>query len=168
MSIQVAGSGRVVDPAEFRGSTDGPLGTWTKLTAADTDGKAFAFTGIVDPGVLNPPHTHAREDEVTYVLEGQLTVEIGDEIHKAAPGSVVWKPRAVRHAFWNSTDQPVRYFEVISPAGLEGFTEVIGRLAAAGELRAEKVFELAPTYGIEYDLAHTAELLERHNLRLPA
>ncbi len=49
-----------------------------------------AFT-IIEVGL--PPHTHAREDECAFVLEVELTFDVGGEIVLAPAGSFVIKPR---------------------------------------------------------------------------
>src|SRR5919112_4621858 len=58
-----------------------------------------------------PMHTHEREEEYTYVLEGEVGVQIGEEVLVAEPGDLVFKPRGVPHAFWNAADEPSRALE---------------------------------------------------------
>jgi Cupin domain len=41
-----------------------------------------------------PVHTHSREDEYSYVLDGTVVVQLGDRRLTAAGGAVVRKPRA--------------------------------------------------------------------------
>ncbi len=57
-------------------------------------------------------HTHRHEDEYTYVLEGEIGVQVGDEVRVARPGDLVFKPRGVPHAFWNAGDVPARALEM--------------------------------------------------------
>lgn len=73
----------------------------------------------LDARRLVPPHKHVAEDEVSYVLEGEVGFRVGDETFTASAGTSVYKPRGVFHTFWNATDQPARILEVIVPAGLE-------------------------------------------------
>ena len=56
-----------------------------------------------------PPHTHAREDECAYVLEGELTFDVGGEVVVASAGSFVLKPRGVYHALCNTGTVPNRH-----------------------------------------------------------
>src|SRR6267143_2974307 len=151
-------NGLVVGPTEAQSSVGGPLPTSHKLESGQTGGAAFAFTGMIEPGSLVPPHTHAREDEITYILEGEMTVELGSDISSASAGAVIWKPRGVRHAQWNATKTPVRYFEVVTPAGLEGFFMEVGRLTESDALQVEAVMAASRKYGIEFDMEHGAEL----------
>ncbi len=85
-------------------------------------------------GALGAPlHTHRREDEYSYVLEGRLGVQLGEETLEAGPGELVFKPRGIPHAFWNAGDDPLRLLELISPAGFENsFREVAPVLAERG------------------------------------
>lgn len=62
-----------------------------------------------------PIHTHSREDEYSYVLDGAVVVQLGDRQLQAAASAVVRKPRGLPHTFWNPTEAPARVLEVISP-----------------------------------------------------
>ncbi|QIN82334.1 cupin domain-containing protein [Rubrobacter tropicus] len=74
------------------------------------------------PGRMIPPHTHAREDECSFVLEGELTCYVGGEVVVAPAGSYVVKPRAVPHAFYNAGTKTVRIMEILTPGGrFEGY-----------------------------------------------
>jgi quercetin dioxygenase-like cupin family protein len=84
-----------------------------------------------------PMHVHEHEDEYSYVLEGEVGVQIGDEVHYALPGDLVIKPRGIPHAFWNRSDEPARLLEIISPAGFERYFAELApllppRVTAAG------------------------------------
>lgn len=161
------GRGVVIRPADTQFSYSGPSTVLAKLVGAQTGGIVFSQTGSLDPGVLIPPHTHSREDEIGYVLDGELTIELGDEILQAPAGSVVWRPRGQRHAFWNATDKVAHYFEVITPADVEGYFQGLARLLAAGSLRMEDVLDVARAHGVEFDMQHAGELISRFNLRPP-
>src|SRR5204862_176929 len=75
-----------------------------------------------------PLHRHRNEDEYSYVLEGRVGVQLGEETLEAGPGELVFKPRGQWHAFWNAGDEPARLLEVISPAGFEHYFEEIAAL----------------------------------------
>jgi uncharacterized cupin superfamily protein len=56
----------------------------------------------VAPGALSsPPHCHAAEEEIFYVVDGTGTLLLGDEEHPVRAGSVVARPpgTGVAHAF---------------------------------------------------------------------
>ena len=154
--------GRVVGPDEAQFSS--PVSNH-KLLGAQTSGAIFSHIGSIAPGTLIAPHTHSREDEVTYVVEGELTIELGEEVLSAPAGSVVWRPRGQRHAIWNSSGQPAHFFEVVAPAeNFEAFTRDVTRLVAMGKVR-EELLDVGRAHGIEFDIQHAGELIGRFNLR---
>jgi quercetin dioxygenase-like cupin family protein len=85
------------------------------------DGALTIIEWGLPPGAMIPPHTHSREDECSFVLEGELTCEVGGEIGVAPAGSYVVKPRGVPHALYNACTEPVRVLEILVPGGLESY-----------------------------------------------
>jgi mannose-6-phosphate isomerase-like protein (cupin superfamily) len=115
-----------------------------------------------------PMHTHEHEDEYTYVLDGEVGVQIGEEILVARAGDLVFKPRGVPHAFWNAADTPARALEIISPAGFERYFAELAPLfppANQGPLDEEAVDAVREKYGLEMDMSSIAE---RHGLAVDA
>ena len=118
-----------------------------------------------------PMHTHRHEDEYTYVLEGEVGVQIGGEVLVARPGDLVFKPRGVPHAFWNAADEPARVLEIISPAGFERYFADLAPLfppANQGSLDEEAVGAVREKYGLEMDMGSIPVLAERHGLLVDA
>jgi quercetin dioxygenase-like cupin family protein len=137
----------------------------TRLTAAST-GSISIVEHVFSPGVLVPPHRHTREDEISYVVDGELGFRSdGREVALAAGGYIV-KPRGELHSMWNAGDRPARMIEIISPAGFEAyFVELAAAVAAAGGLPAPDVRSaIAARYGLEFDLAEVPDLIARHGL----
>lgn len=101
-----------------------------------------------------PPHQHSQEDEFAYVLDGTLTLMLGDRTVEAGPGTLAALNRGTVHAFWNATDQPVRTLFFVSRGGFERFFD-----AVAVSLREEppadaadanaRVAEIAAAHGID-------------------
>jgi mannose-6-phosphate isomerase-like protein (cupin superfamily) len=59
----------------------------------------------LDPHSTGPgPHSH-EEDDVFYVIEGTMSVLVGDEWIDAEPGSFVLVPGGVTHDFENRSDK---------------------------------------------------------------
>ena len=101
------------------------LGVRFMLSGEQTDGRFALVEHPIRPRALAAPlHTHADEDEISYILEGEVGVQLGERVLRAGPGTLVFKPRGVPHAFWNPGDAPARLLELISPAGLEGHDSV--------------------------------------------
>jgi mannose-6-phosphate isomerase-like protein (cupin superfamily) len=86
---------------------------------ADTPRFTFGIIEIV-PGRHLETHVHADEDDAFYILEGELTFELGDgEPVAATPGTFVLVPPGVPHAFTNHGDAPVRMLNLHAPAGFD-------------------------------------------------
>src|SRR3712207_6286191 len=67
-----------------------------KVTADASGGSLKIEEWGVPAGEMIPPHTHAREDECSFVLEGEMKCYVGGEVVLAQKGSYVIKPRGVR------------------------------------------------------------------------
>jgi len=95
-----------------------------------------------------PMHLHEDEDELFYILEGELTVttEAGEMV--AGPGSFVHLPRGCPHAFRNASGRDGRMIVVASPGGgLDGVFR--GLDAARGEpLGPGRVAEIVRPHGV--------------------
>jgi uncharacterized RmlC-like cupin family protein len=112
-------------------------------------------------------HTHTHEDEWSYVLEGEIGVELGGTTSVARPGDLVLKPRGVPHAFWNAGDAPARILEVVTPAGFERYFERLGELfAVPGPPDLEALQAVAADHGLDVDPASVARLAQAHGLRI--
>ena len=107
-----------------------------------------------------PPHIHHREDETFYVVEGEVTVSVGDRTITATPGTMVFLPRGIPHTFAIESDQ-ARMLVIVTPAGLEGWFKEFSVPAAAMTLppadepaysEVQRMFEAAPLYGLEFVL----------------
>jgi quercetin dioxygenase-like cupin family protein len=146
------------------------LGIRFMIGGEETRGNFALVEHPIGPRALAAPiHTHEREDEYTYVLEGEIGVQIGEEVLVAQPGDLVFKPRGVPHAFWNASDEPARALEIISPAGFERYFAELAPLfppANQGPLDEEAVGAVREKYGLEMDMASIPELAERYGLAI--
>jgi len=79
----------------------GGLGIHFKLNGTNTQGAFSVVEHPLEPGAFAPPHTHSREDEFSYVLEGTVGVKPGDQEFLVSRGTYIVKPRGIPHAFWN-------------------------------------------------------------------
>ena len=73
----------------------------------------------VPAGWPGPPLHHHAFDEAFYVLEGELTFQLGDEVATAGPGSLTFAPSGSHHTLANLSDGPARYLLVCTPGGFE-------------------------------------------------
>ncbi|MBA4187636.1 MAG: cupin domain-containing protein [Planctomycetaceae bacterium] len=129
-------------------------------TGEDTNGKYCMWEAIVPPGGGPPPHVHSREEESFYVLEGEITFQIGDSRLVASAGMFANMPVGTPHSFRNESTKPARMLIAVAPAGLEQMFFEVGVALAEGSSAAlpptkdeiEKLLRIAPQYGIEIQL----------------
>lgn len=159
---------RVVLPGDGETVIAGGFGVVAKLGGADTGGSVAIVEHPLAPGVLAaPPHTHAGEDEVSYVLAGTIAVLIGDEVFEAPQGAYVVKPRGVAHTFWNAGPDPARVLEIVAPAGFETYFRGLAEiLAAAGPPDMAAIAALATRYGLTMHPERLPELMARYGVAL--
>jgi quercetin dioxygenase-like cupin family protein len=157
----------VLGPAEGEQVNLLALGVRFMIDGETTDGAFSLVEHPLPPRALgSPAHTHRHEDEYSYVLEGRIGVQLGDEVLEAGPGELVFKPRGVPHAFWNAGDEPARLLELISPAGFENYFRDLAPLLAAPERNEAALSEVVSRYGLDIDFDTIPVLAERHGLRL--
>src|SRR6266480_2571035 len=73
-----------------------------KLGGGETGDSIMMFEETVPAGTKSTFHLHHDSDEVAYILSGEVTFLIGDEVRVGGPGTCAFMPRGVAHA-WKST-----------------------------------------------------------------
>jgi mannose-6-phosphate isomerase-like protein (cupin superfamily) len=126
---------------------------YTFKAASQNTGGAYALWEIAAPAAAAgpPPHIHEREDEAFYILEGELTFQIGDRTEKAAAGTFVFAPRVIVHKFSNPGTKPAKALVIVSPAGFEDALEEMAQVAPGGYQPPdmEKLLAIANRYGLK-------------------
>ena len=131
-------------------------------TGEDTNGKYAMWEAIVPPGGGPPPHVHSREEEGFYILEGEITFQIGGERVVATAGTFANMPVGTPHSFKNESNKPAKMLISLAPAGLEEMFFEVGVPLPEGSTTAlpptkeeiEKLLTIAPRYGIEIRVPH--------------
>jgi quercetin dioxygenase-like cupin family protein len=106
----------------------------TKAGEAQTRGGFTLLEQTSPPGFQAPPHIHDDEEESFYVLDGQLSVTCGEQTWPAGPGSFVFLPRGIPHAFTVLSPEGAKILQITSPAGFEHFAAEVGEPATAPTL----------------------------------
>ena len=119
-----------------------------KATAADTGGQMTIVEVTEPPGAEAPLHVHHRDDEGFWILEGEVTFEVGDETIEASAGDFVFGPRDIPHRF-TVGDQGCRMLFILLPGGIEDV------IRATSEPAESRTLPLPP------DEEPTAEEIER-------
>lgn len=129
-NVTVDGKGFLVDAGTGRPTRIPVPKSAFKALSADTGG-AYTF-GEYDLTYDFPPHIHHREDEGIYVLEGRITVSVGDDTFSMGPGDFAFMPKDVVHSITLASERPVRILAVSTPGGFEHLMEDLTEINAAG------------------------------------
>ena len=62
---------------------------------------AMVWHAAIPDGTFVPPHIHTTQDEWIVMLDGNLEIEFGGDVHKAGPGDTVRMPRGIAHGIFN-------------------------------------------------------------------
>ena len=107
-------------PGAGRTVTHGGNSAELKLAGDQSGGDWAVIEWRVRAGDEPPMHTHTREDETLYILEGAITAYVGDEKIDVEAGSYAALPKNVPHGF-TVRGEEVRLLVTVEPAGVEYF-----------------------------------------------
>ena len=97
------------------------------LRSEQSEEHIAVMDNIVGAGFPGPPLHHHDFDETFYVLEGELTFQLEDELFTRKAGELAFAPRNVPHTFANLSGAEARTLIVCTPAGFERYFD---RMAA--------------------------------------
>jgi mannose-6-phosphate isomerase-like protein (cupin superfamily) len=123
-----------------------------KAIGEKTGGRVFLSESAVVPGFPGPPpHVHHTLHDVFYVLEGMLTLRLGDEAHEAPPGTFACIPPGAVHTFANRSSEPVRFLNFNTPSGFEGYMRDLAAAfaGAGGPPTPEEIGRIVSRYDYE-------------------
>jgi quercetin dioxygenase-like cupin family protein len=115
----------------FPSSREAPGRDRAKLIGAQTDGR-LAQVHLVEPrGAAPPAHFHHDADETIYVIDGRVSVFLGEEQVEADRGAFLFVPKGAVHT-WLVHSEHAELFLSLAPAGLEGFFAEVGFAVTPG------------------------------------
>lgn len=126
-----------------------------KATAADTGGLMSIVEITEPPGSAAPLHVHHREDEAFWILEGDVTIEVGDTTIECHAGDYAFGPRGIPHRY-TVGDAGCRMLFILTPGGFENLVREMGRPAEARTLPPPS----------EPDFAHVAAVAAANDCEL--
>jgi len=124
--------------------------TFHKIKSKDTNGVFSVMEFVTPPGKGVALHVHEREDELVYLLDGEIEVTLGDQKMKAVPGVMALLPRGIPHGFTNIGSKPSRLLDTILPGLFDNYFVELAALFAAGDPSEEQIDALSRKYRIKY------------------
>jgi len=136
------------------------LGTLTTIKAGPevTGGRLTVAEFELPPGFRVPTHSHRDEDELFYVLEGEVTFWCDGAARTFTRGGLAWLPRRKAHTFEVSDDAGARMFNIHTGPRFAGLVGELGE--PANELRLPDPPDHAP------DLDAVTQAFDRHGIDL--
>ncbi len=114
-----------------------------KASRSSTGGNLTVIESRTKGGA--PWHVHSREDEYFYVIEGRIIIHCGDELYNAGPGSFVFLPRGIPHAWDVGAEGVATLLMMTVPAMLEEFLKEFHSVPTREDRDA-----VAARYGIQF------------------
>lgn len=105
---------RAADAPDYTGDAPGAFHGYARPLGADQ----IAFNvRVLEPGTTHMPpggdptagHRHKTIEELYFVLEGEITVKLGDDVLTLAPRDAVLIPPGTPRAVRNLTDAPAAF-----------------------------------------------------------
>ncbi len=122
-----------------------------RATSQATGGVFSVVELVTQPNQGVQVHVHEHEDELVYVVEGDIEVTLGDQKMTATEGILALLPRGIPHGFTNIGDKPSRVLDVILPGKFDQyFVELHNLYNTTDEVDEAKLNDLAEKFGIRY------------------
>ena len=96
-----------------------------KLLGRETNESIMMFEETLPAGTASLFHLHHDSDEVAWVLAGEFTFMIGDEVTVGGPGTCAFMPRDIPHAWKNTGSETGRVLFLYTPAAAGGLIEAL-------------------------------------------
>lgn len=100
-----------------------------KVSGRDTNGSLCIYDTIRQEKGGPAYHFHYSQDEYFYVIKGEFTVKVGDDVFNLKAGDLAFAPRKVPHAFAKTSDGEAQMLVMFQPAGsMEDFFKQMAKL----------------------------------------
>ena len=130
-----------------------------KVAAGESDSGMSAVEFTAPRGFGPPLHVHNEEDELLYVIDGRIRLDVGDEPVYAETGTMVSLPHGIPHIF-QVESETARFLTVTSGRqSAPSFDRFVSALGASTDL-ATLPF---PT---EIDPGHVAQVCAQHGIEV--
>ena len=114
-----------------------------KVGRDQSDGVMTVIEFQAPPGFGPPPHIHHREDELFYVLEGNVTFWCDGESVAYGPGGMAYLPKGLPHRFEVSEHGEARVLQITAPAQFDEFVQEFGEYLGDADMPEAKEPDLA-------------------------
>lgn len=121
-----------------------------RIDSASTHGAFSVVEFVSQPGEGVGVHTHEREDELVYLLEGEIRVSLATQEITVSQGACALLPRGIPHGYTNIGTRPSRLLAVLLPGGLDGFFVALSEELAIDQPHEEAIAGLCRAFGLTF------------------
>lgn len=119
------------------------------LRSANSPSQMSAMVVDVPPGGFVPPHSHAKEEEGYFVLDGELALTIANQTHTLARGDFGHVPPRTVHAYSNPGPAPVRFLAWTVGGPIDEFFEAMSQRVKQMPQDAAAMAEITTRFGVQ-------------------
>lgn len=120
----------------------------TLLVGEETSGSMYATEAHLMPGFGAPPHHQPTEEELWYLVDGEMDVRVGTQAATIRAGAFAFIPRDTTHTFKNNRTAPAVLLAWDSPAGHERAFEEMKRKAEQGIVEFPALRAMFESHGV--------------------
>lgn len=122
---------------------------YVKTNTTNSQGALTVLEFVISPKNGPALHTHRREDEVWYVLDGRFRFQAGDAMFWISQGGMAFGPRGTPHNFQNVGETPGRLLVITAPSGAERLFEEYAALLP-GPVAPDALSTIGRANGIDF------------------
>ena len=121
-----------------------------RISSQATHGAFSLVEFVSEPGEGVGLHVHEHEEELVYLLEGQIEVTLGDQSMAVQQGTAALLPRGIPHGYVNTGKGPSRLLAVLMPGRLDEFFVGLDKELGTDRAHEEGISRLCAAYGLTF------------------
>lgn len=130
----------------------------TLKVTGEQSGNGFTLVEARQPrGHGSALHVHRHDDEIFFVLEGEVRLQVGDDERTLTAGMMGYGPRGVKHSFI-VTSEEARQLVMTTPSGFENLVRSLGEPAQEARIPFEQTLPDRATL-LEKNIERGVEIL---------
>ncbi|MBC7570385.1 MAG: cupin domain-containing protein [Spirosoma sp.] len=157
----------LIQPEEGEKAISDSTSYTRKILKQHTGGAFSSLDTVLKNGYLGaPPHLHQELDELMYVIDGTVTVMVGDDIVEVKSGAWHLRPRKIMHCFWNTCGKDAHVIDMFLPGGFEDYLfELNAIYKKFGKIDPAEVEKFIHKYDIELHFELLEPILKKYQLK---
>lgn len=121
-----------------------------KVTSETSGGSLCSFVQVAPPGTGVPLHIHHRDDELFYLIDGELRMQIEEEAFDVEAGDTVVLQKGTPHAFRVAGEREARILVTLTLSAGSDYESMFAGLVGLGPTDFERVAAVCHTNDVEF------------------